>query len=204
MARIGGRSTWIALPAGLLCAGVVGALLWLAAPMVPVTVAWVGDSLRAATDRAAQTPADVSSGGIEPGGGIDCRDLYPSDLWTELVWTPQSLLAQTTAAPTTAAEGLADALAPVVERTCTWTGPAGTITSTLAQVDGDAATVAQATLAAAGFDCATTTDQLACTRSRGAVREDDVMRGGLWLSSVQTGWQPEDYSDRLTRFIWGG
>ena len=29
MARIGGRSLWLAWPVGVLCAGVVGALVWL-------------------------------------------------------------------------------------------------------------------------------------------------------------------------------
>ena len=56
MARTGGRNAWIAWPAGLLCAAVVVSLAWLAQPMVPVSVAWVGDMLRAATHRRRRSP----------------------------------------------------------------------------------------------------------------------------------------------------
>ena len=49
MARIGGRNLWLAWPVGLVCAGVVGALAWLAAPALPATVGFVGDTLRSAT-----------------------------------------------------------------------------------------------------------------------------------------------------------
>ena len=51
MARVAGRNSWIAVPAGLVCAAVVGTLVWLSLPMVPVTVAWAGDMLRNASTR---------------------------------------------------------------------------------------------------------------------------------------------------------
>lgn len=41
MARVGGRNRGIALFAGLVCAGVLLGLLYLAAPLLPVTVEWV-------------------------------------------------------------------------------------------------------------------------------------------------------------------
>ena len=66
MARVGGRNSWIAVPVGLGCAAIVGALVWLSLPMVPVTVAWAGDMLRNATSPRPQ-PENRSS--YQPYGG---------------------------------------------------------------------------------------------------------------------------------------
>ncbi|MBN9157207.1 MULTISPECIES: hypothetical protein [unclassified Microbacterium] len=45
MARIGGRSTPLAWLAGVVCAGVVAGLMYLAAPMGPVMLKYFGDLL---------------------------------------------------------------------------------------------------------------------------------------------------------------
>lgn len=45
-ARVGGRNLAISWIAGVLCAGVVGALLWLALPAGPALMQFVGDGLR--------------------------------------------------------------------------------------------------------------------------------------------------------------
>jgi hypothetical protein len=45
-ARVGGRNRVIAWFVGLLCAGVVAALLWLALPAGPALIQMVGDGLR--------------------------------------------------------------------------------------------------------------------------------------------------------------
>ena len=99
MARIGGRNTWIAVPAGMLCAAVVGG----------ARVARAADGARhghvgrrhaaqrhgaAAERHARQTPAQTAA----QGGALDCRALYPDGLWTELTWRPGSLLADAGAA----------------------------------------------------------------------------------------------------------
>lgn len=47
MARTGGRNPVISWIAGIFCAGIVAALLWLALPMGPALVEYVGDTLRA-------------------------------------------------------------------------------------------------------------------------------------------------------------
>lgn len=47
MARVAGRNVAISWIAGLLCAGVVAALVWFSMPMMPVMTAFVGDTLRA-------------------------------------------------------------------------------------------------------------------------------------------------------------
>jgi hypothetical protein len=48
MARIGGRNTAVTWLVGVLCAGVIVALFYLAAPMGPVLVGYVTDVLGAA------------------------------------------------------------------------------------------------------------------------------------------------------------
>ncbi|MGF6822429.1 xanthosine utilization system XapX-like protein [Microbacterium sp. ZKA21] len=49
MARVGGRNLAMSWIVGILCAGVVGALLWLAIPAGPAVIEMVGDSLRQLT-----------------------------------------------------------------------------------------------------------------------------------------------------------
>ncbi|WP_254773726.1 hypothetical protein [Microbacterium sp. cf046] len=205
LARVGGRNSWIAWPAGLLCAAVVGALAWLAQPMLPVSVAWMGDMLRAAS--AAQVPApaaqSVATLAIAP-GDIDCRALYPDGLWAELTWTPHVLLSQDYAAPATSVTSLTDALSPSVRITCHWrTEEGGLIVSTLAGVASDAGPVAEASLRGQGFACTTDDDAVVCARTSGDVVEEHTIRGGLWLSSVETRWHPDAYGARLTAHIWG-
>ncbi|WP_295014790.1 hypothetical protein [uncultured Microbacterium sp.] len=48
MAKIGGRNTAIAWFAGVVCAGIVAGLFYLAAPMGPVMVQYFGDVLTTA------------------------------------------------------------------------------------------------------------------------------------------------------------
>ncbi|MFB7250209.1 hypothetical protein [Microbacterium sp. NPDC056234] len=45
-ARVGGRNLAISWIVGILCAGVVGSLLWFAFPAGPAVIEMVGDSLR--------------------------------------------------------------------------------------------------------------------------------------------------------------
>ena len=204
MARIGGRNLWIAVPAGLLCAAVVGALAWLSLPMVPVTIGWVGDTLRTATaprpDTAAEdTPAQTAA----DGGSIDCRTLYADDLWNELMWRPGSLLNQSKAPPATTATAFAAAAAPDVLVTCTWRFDTGDIVTTLSKVGPDAASIAEAALASDGFSCHAASGATVCARTQGAVLEEHTLRDGLWLVSVESSWHPEDYGPRLDRTVWG-
>lgn len=49
MARVGGRNLAASWIVGLLCAGVVGLLVWLAVPAGPVLVDMFGQSLRQLT-----------------------------------------------------------------------------------------------------------------------------------------------------------
>lgn len=209
MARIPGRNAWLAWPAGLLCATIVAALVWLALPMVPVAITWAGDTLRAAT----WSPVAASEGEAGPplleeaesDRALDCRRLYPDDLWAEIVWRPQALLTQNLAPPTSSVAALTEALAPQVRVTCVWRfDDGGTIATTLARVSADAAPVAEAALRGQAFECATTGDILHCTRSRAGVVEQHALRGELWLSSVVAADAPDAYGDRLAAELWGG
>jgi len=204
MARIGGRNSWIAVPAGMLCAAVVGALVWLSMPMVPVAIAWVGDTLRSATaPQPDATPVQTPARTAVDGGAVDCRTLYSDDLWNELTWRPGSLLDQSMSAPATAAAAFADAAAADVVVTCTWRFDTGGVVTTLSRVGADASSVAEASLAADGFSCRTAGDATVCDRTRGAVLEEHTLRDGLWLVSVETSWHPEDYGPRLDATVWG-
>jgi len=205
LARTGGRNSWIAWPAGLICAAVVATLAWLAQPMVPVSIAWMGDMLRAATSPpvAAAVPPPISTVAMAP-GDIDCRTLYPDSLWAELTWTSNVLLSQDLAAPATAVTTLTDALAPSVRITCHWQADGGrTIVSTLAGVASDAVPIAEASLRGQGFACGVNGDAVACTRTSGDVIEEHTLRAGLWLSSVETAWHPDVYGTRLAAHVWG-
>ncbi|MGJ0389196.1 hypothetical protein [Microbacterium sp. CGR1] len=46
MARVAGRNVAISWIAGVLCTGVVGALIWFAIPIMPAVASLVGDTLR--------------------------------------------------------------------------------------------------------------------------------------------------------------
>ena len=49
MARVGGRSTVFAWTVGVASAAVVGALVWLAAPLVPAGLVFLGDKVNPPT-----------------------------------------------------------------------------------------------------------------------------------------------------------
>jgi hypothetical protein len=202
VARIGGRNLWLAVPAGIICAGVVGTLGVLAAPMLPVAAAWVGDSFYNATHMRPPTTPTGTADRFASSVGSDCRSLYPDNLWSELTWTPDVLLSQTVSPPATGEVALTAALAPSVRVSCTWKAAGGaSIATTVAEVGDGAEAVAQAALSAAGFSC-TTSAGLECTRTQGAVVEEHVVRGGLWISSVETAWHPRDYSSRIVSRVW--
>lgn len=202
MARIGGRNAWLAWPAGVLCAAVVVALAWLSQPILPASAAWIGQMFYSATHipPAATPPPTVAS----VAGDIDCRALYPDNLWAELTWTPHVLLSQSAAAPVTTVTGLTDALAPTVRVTCQWRADgAKLIVSTLAQVSMDAVPVAEVALRGQGFACTVESGVLSCERTQGDVVEEHVVRDGLWLSSVETAWHPDAFGARLAAHVWG-
>lgn len=204
MARIGGRNLWLAWPAGLLCAGVVAGLVWLAAPGVPGVVTWMGDTLRAATAPPQAAPdAPVSGLATDPDAPLDCRKLYPDALWVQLAWDRAVLLDQSHELAPTAVTALVDTLQPAVRVTCTWHGPRGAIISTLAGVGADAAGVAEAALRGEGFECAVIGDGVSCRRTQGDVREEHFVQGALWLATVETSWHPDDYGMLLAAHVWG-
>jgi len=172
--------------------------------MVPVSVTWVGDTLRSATVPpeaavATQTPAELAAG-----GALDCRQLYPDGLWSELSWHGGALLSQSAGPPATAVASLADALAPAPRVTCSWRlDDEALIVTTLAAVAVDASTIVDAALRGQGFECATEGEALRCRRVQGQVLEEHTVRGGLWLSSMESVWHPEEYGARVAAHVWG-
>lgn len=204
MARTSGRSMWLAVPVGVLCAAVVCALIYLAAPMVPVAAQWVGDTLRASSVEAQQEAATPSPSELLAGEtSLDCRDLYPDLLWAELIWHGDVLLGQGQARAPIASPELGDALAPTVRLTCTWRLAGGdSIVTAISSVGADAAAIAEPALRAQGFDCVVSDGALSCTGGSGGTTESHVIRDGLWLASVSTGWAPDAYGSRLAEFVW--
>lgn len=200
MAKVGGRSAWIAWPAMIGCIGVIGVLLVLAVPGVPGAIDFVGTTLRGATS----APAADGAGGPAEEAATDCRDLYPDRLWAELTWTPQALLSQNASAPATAAN-LVTALAPDVRFTCVWNAEDGrNIVTTVASVGDAASAVAQAALSADGFSCGVEDELAHCERTRDGITEIHDLRGGTWVASILTGWVPEDYSTQVASRAFAG
>jgi hypothetical protein len=199
MGMIGGRNGWIAWPVGLLCAGVVGGLVWLAAPAVPSAMSFVAGTL----GNAAQTWNQPGAVPTQKPLSDDCRTLYPGLLWLALGWNPEVVLSQSTALPATSATAVRDALKPQVRMTCAWRNTGGgMISTTLATVGADAAGVAQPALAAAGFSCTSSGDGVRCTKSTGATLDEEIVRGGMWLSTTEVGWHPPGYTDQLAARLW--
>ncbi|WP_036284243.1 hypothetical protein [Microbacterium luticocti] len=198
---IGGRKAWIAWPAGLACAGVVAGLAWLAAPGVPGAVTFAGDLLRTGSAVTAAESGHTARAELTD----DCRSLYPDGLWARLSWRPHVVLDQSRDAPVTAATAVRDALQPAVRMTCTWRTESGaTVATTLATVDAAAPAIAQAGLQAQGFTCTAAGDGIRCTKTRGDTAEEQVVRDGLWLATVETGWHPDGYTDALVHRLWPG
>ncbi|GAA1952795.1 hypothetical protein [Microbacterium aquimaris] len=206
MARTGGRSLWFAVPIGALCLAVVIGLGWFAAPLVPGVVGFVGDALRFGSEQNVDpepTTPPAQSVTAEEDVDIDCRALYPNDLWGEVLWSPDALLSQSADAPATAVEGLTDVLSPDVAVTCAWRSEGGTLTTSLSGVGEDAVTVADAALRGQGFACETDESSLTCVRTSGDQVETHTIRDGVWLVSVETSWHPEDYAARVAAQVWG-
>ncbi len=193
MARIGGRSLWLAWPVGLFCVAAVGALGVLAAPGVPVAVAFIGDTLRAASGASAPSAEEP------PTPAAECRDLYSQPMWSSLVWSPDALLSQRRTAPSSTPEAVA-AAAPSTVVTCHWRGPDGHfLETTVSTVSEEGAAAVAATLVAQGFACETSPDGTGtsvthCARTTGDVAEVHDLRGDRWVSSTLSGWMPDDYA----------
>lgn len=197
MARIAGRSLWIAIPVGLLCVAVVGGLAWLALPLMPATLGWVGGAVNGSL------AAPLTTADPDASGPTTCRGLYNDALWASLSLAPDAILTPDTGAPVTTATTLATALAPQVRMTCTWRGAQGaSISTTVADVGTDAGAIAAASLPGEGFACANDGPRVHCEKTSGDVLETLDLGAGVWLSSTFTAWQPERYSARVASLVW--
>ncbi|RWR19156.1 hypothetical protein D8Y23_08055 [Microbacterium enclense] len=189
MARVAGRSVWIAWPVGVLCAAVIAGLAVLAAPGLPGAVTFVGDTLRAGSTTAPWTDAPRV-----PGPATTCRDLYTQPMWSTLVWSPEALLTQRRTGALSTPEAVAAAgSTPVV--TCHWRGESGRwLETSVATVSAEGAAAVAATLTGQGFACAADGDATHCERTAGDVVEVHDLRGDRWVSSMFAGWMPDGYA----------
>lgn len=188
MARVAGRSAWIAWPVGLLCVAVVVVLGVLAAPGLPGAVTFVGDTLRQGSTTRPWTDAPRV-----PGPATTCRDLYTQPMWSAMVWSPEALLTQRHTAPLSTPEAVA-AAGPTPVITCHWRGEAGRwLETSVAIVSPEGAAAVSATLTAQGFACAAAEGTERCERTAGDVTEVHELRGDRWVSSTFAGWMPDGY-----------
>lgn len=209
MARIGGRSPWIAWPVAILCVGVVVLLVGLALPLVPASVDWAGSALRgtifapsAPSDAAGSGSSDSASSG-SAASTSECRGLYTDRLWSELTARNGGDPVRDTAAPTMAAESVAAGLSPVVLQTCTWTGAStGAITTTVSQVSETATAIAESALVSQGYTCARSDSGVQCSVTNGDVTEEHLLRGDVWVATQFTAWHPSLYSERVAEHVW--
>lgn len=203
MARIGGRNSFMAWVVGLGCAAVVTGLVALAVPAIPTGIQLIGDTLRggASAPQAAAERVSVERETTTP----ECRALYTEALWAQLTQRVGGDPVQDLTPPVTVASGLATALAPAVRVTCAFTAPnAGAIVTSVSDVAGDAADVAEATLLAAGFDCIGFGDGIRCTASTDAGVEEQIVRDGVWVATTYQGWRPDHYVERMAQQVWPG
>lgn len=183
---------------GIACAAVVGALVWLAAPLLPASLQFVDQQVNPPTSG----PAAGDGGEVATGEPVECRDLYVDALWASLAWTEDAVLTPSADRPATSATGLVDALSPAVRFTCAWTSASGAISTTLADVPADAGAIARTALPALGFACSDVGDRVRCVLDADGRVETIEAGGGRWLSSVQDGWHPAQYASRVADRVW--
>lgn len=200
MAQIPGRKMWLAAPAAVVCVVVLMALVVLAAPMVPAIGAWIGNTTQNALK--AEEPVElVTSSEVH-----DCRDLYPQELWAEIMWTERPLLSQNRVLllPDAPSEALAQSLDISWVLSCQWQRDApGTIQTSLMQVPDGTVAIAQTTLGAAGYSCASTGSAISCRLEKDGVITLQSFGGQWWLSTVVSDWELDRYGERLTAYLWG-
>lgn len=202
MAKIGGRNTAFAWFVGVVSLAVVAGLVWLAAPMTPVVLAWTGgvvdgalnpppaaeSSGPAASPTATVIAPPVPQGDDEGGAPTTCGDLYPRALWDQLKAAKGTSLNESIEYPPSSVAGLPEALGAQVTLGCAWTDGAGTATVTVAEVSASAVETAQNVLPATGFECTSLEDGVRCELPAGdtSAAESHVLRGGRWLAIVRT------------------
>lgn len=200
LAKIPGRSMWLAAPAAVVCVVVILVLTVLAAPMVPVAASWVS-----ATVQNALTPKTTVTETVSD-ELHDCRDLYPRDLWAEIMWSERPLLDQKRTAmyPDAASEALAQSLDLGDVLACSWTNAGnGRVTTALQALSEDPSSLAQTALTAAGYRCESTGAALSCRLETGSFTVLHSFGGNWWLSTAVSDWDLPRYGERLTAYLWG-
>jgi len=200
MARVGGRNEVIAWIIGLLSVAVVLALLVLALPALPFGSGFVSQLLGQSRPTTSPT-VDATEAALPTTG---CGPYLGDALWQSVALRRGVQLVEAKDAPTSAAKDLVGALSPQVQLSCAFTGPGGTekIVTSISTVTVGAEQVATAALGSTGFQCVPFGQGTRCTRTIGAVTEDDVIEGQTWLSTTFTNWRPLGYTEAFAAKIW--
>lgn len=200
MARVGGRNAFIAWVVGIGCAATLGALAFLAVPLLPASVSWFGGTVGGNGE--ATAPVAGGSEADPTGAPTECDQLYGEALWAALRFSDGAILTPSQDAPTTTATALVGALQPQVQLTCAWNASAGTVSTTVATVATDAGAIAASALPASGFTCEAREERTRCSRTDGDLAETIEAGGGLWVSTSETGWHPAGLADRVADRVW--
>ncbi len=201
MARVGGRNAAFAWFAGLVCLGVVAALVWFALPALPVAAQWIGVTLGASQPAPGAAASPTAPGPSAPAAPSavpsDCRTLYSDAMWAALTQSGHLI---TTAGPVRVDAALKQALTATPALTCAWRSDAGEITTTLFRTAGPAAQLTVAALSAAGYACTAGT-VAQCDRDRGASAQSHAAGPGAWVATTFGAWRPDGYASDVTAHV---
>ena len=217
VARIAGRSSWFAWFVGLVSAAVLGALVYLAAPLAPAVGDWTvrtvatgiqqlvsGSTSNAPADPLAQPDGPVS-GPVMP---ANCDGLFTAKQHQQLA-SDSAVMSTGAGEVLVAVPGVAELLGAVPVVDCRWVTPAGGSAQALvATVAEGAVATADELLRAVGFACTPLDGGVSCVRSTAATAEaggaveTHVIRGTVWVASVTTGWQPDGFTEAVDAAVW--
>jgi hypothetical protein len=198
MARVGGRNAAFAWVVGVACAATVGVLAFLAIPMIPASVSWLGDAVR----RPRRLRPRRRPGGRLDGVPTRCADLYDAALG-DADLRPGCRADGIGGRPDDHRDALVDALRPQVVFTCAWRADAGTVSTTLADVPTDAGPIAAAALPAAQGSPVHRRRAHAVHAHRRRPDGDDRGRRRSVAVDERAGWHPSEYVRRIAKRVWG-
>ena len=217
VARIAGRSSWFAWFVGLLCAAVLAALVYLAAPLGPAigdwTVRTVANGLQQLSGTPSTPPTDGQAQPETPVAGpivpTNCEGLFSAEQNRQLAGDVQATMSVGSGEALIAVPGIAELLGAVPALDCRWVTPAGgSAQAIVATVTEGAAGTAEEMLRALGFDCTALDGGVQCVRSTDATAEaagsveTHVVRGTVWVASLTTGWQPDGFAEAVDAAVW--
>lgn len=199
MARVAGRNRVIAVPVGLACLAIVGALVWFGLPAFSTIGTWFASGAPTLNEASASPSPSAVSGPVG-----DCREVYPDAVWGQLALLPDAKLTQDVSSARTGVPAAVKAAQPQIQVSCSWSvGDSGQVATTVAQIDPDNAALIESSLRGQNFHCLNDDGDgiRHCTRTQGDTVEDHTLRGQRWVWHYISGDAPDGYVDGVTERI---